>query len=470
MSRSVLAAPRTWRDELSATSWSAWTLALFAVASHALLLAGVPLPPWLLACAGALALAVRRPQAPAIGRGAAIAVVAAAALIAYGATATTDRIWDGFTTWTANARRLALDGTLDHPWFADRDVYISARGYPMLQPALLAQTMQWLGERGGRLLFVGIWLALVGGLARGLTRAGLAPRLRDCAVVGLALVPVFVEGGEGGADSGYADMLVAAVLLHAALAVAADLALPAALTAVALPLCKAEGAMLALILVAVAGLAGRRRAALGLAVGAAVALALWAPIQQRLLAPGSAWGVESLLRAMAPLTLAGVGMALRRVPLWAGLLVIAAVAAVLAAGGIFGAASIGRTAQRIAKLDLDWSAMPRILGRLAIELLSPRGVGFTFAVVVATGVVAARRRRLGDAAPLLAAIALGLVAIAAFVASKPADQLVGFLRHGVGRYVSHWLGVAWLACGLMWARLGATTPSPVHGARLGPSA
>jgi hypothetical protein len=102
--------------------------------------------------------------------------------------------------------------------------------------------------------------------------------------------------------------------------------------------------------------------------------------------------------------------------------------------------------------------MPRILGRLAIELLSPREVGFTFVVLAVTGCLAARRRRLGDAAPLLAAIALGLVAIVAFVASKPGDQLDGFLRHGVGRYLSQWLGVAWLACGLMWAKMATATP------------
>lgn len=449
----------TLRAEFDATSWAAWTLALFTVAAHGLMFAGGSLGPWLLPAAGAGAALLRRPQPPTIGLLASGICLAAAAMIAYGAVATTDRIWDGFTTWTANARRLALDGTLRHPWFVDRDVYVSARGYPLLQPALLAQTMQWLGERGGRLLFVGIWAAMVAGLARGLQQSGLAPRLRDGAVVGLALVPAFVEGGEGGADSGYADLLVAAVLLHAAVAVAGNRALAAALAGVALPLCKAEGAMLAMILVAVASLAGRRRAALGLATGAAIALALWTPVQQRLLAPGGAATTALALRPLAPLAIAGVGVALRRVPLWMGLVVVAAVAAGLAASGAFGNSSIGRTAQRLASLDLDWSAMPRILGRLAIELLSPREVGFTFVMLAVTGCLAARRRRLGDAAPLLAAIALGLVAIVAFVASKPGDQLDGFLRHGIGRYLSQWLGVAWLACGLMWAKMATTTPS-----------
>lgn len=443
-------------------STAAWCLALFALGSHAAMATGTPLAPWLLPACAAVALALRRPRVPELGPLATIACLLAAAMIAHGAVATTDRIWDGFTTWTANARRLAIDGTLAQPWFADRDVYVSARGYPLLQPALLAQAMHWLGERGGRLLFVGVWVAMVAGLARGLRMAGLAPRLRDAAVVGLALTPAFVEGGEGGADSGYADLLVAAVLLHAAIAVAGNRALAGALAGVALPLCKAEGAMLALVLVAVASLAGRRRAALGVAIGAAIALALWTPVQQRLLAPGSSLTAAHALRPLAPLAIAGIGVALRRVPMWLGLVAIAAVAAGLATTGAFGATSIGRTAQRLTALDLDWAAAPRILGRVAIELLSPREVGFSFVVLGVTAAIAARRRRLGDAAPLLAAIALGLVAIVAFVASKPAEQLDGFLRHGIGRYLAQWLGVAWLACGLMWARMAAA-PTPAAG-------
>lgn len=444
---------------LASTSWMAWCLALFAVASHAALATGTPLSPWLLPATLVVALALRRPQAPPIGRVAAVACVAAAAAIAYGATATTDRRWDGFTTWTANARRLALDGTLQQPWFVDRDVFVTARGYPLLQPALLAQTTQWLGEHGGRLLFVGIWVAMIAGLARGLQRAGLAPRLRDAAVVGLALTPVFAEGGEGGADSGYADLLVAAVMLHAAVAVAGNRGLVGALAAVALPLCKAEGTMLALVLVAVASLAGRMRAAIGVAAGATAALALWTPVQQRLVAPGSELALAHSLRPLAPMAIAGVGLALRRVPLWLGLVAIAAVAAALAAGGAFGVSSVGRTAQRLAAFDLDWSAVPRVVGCLALELLSLRDVGFTFVVLGVTAGIAARRRRLGDAAPLLAAIALGLLAIAAFVAGKPADQVDNYLQHGMRRYLSQWLGVAWLACGLMWARMAKATPS-----------
>jgi hypothetical protein len=97
---------------------------------------------------------------------------AALAAITWGSVATDSRVWDGFVAWGATAKWLALDGSLQQPVFTEGATYLPSRGYPLLQPALLAQTMTWLGPLGGRLLFPCLWLSMLLTVARTLHARG----------------------------------------------------------------------------------------------------------------------------------------------------------------------------------------------------------------------------------------------------------------------------------------------------------
>jgi len=437
--------------------WSLWWIALVASIAHPLLLVGLPIGPGLLLLTGLAAAAIHRPQRPRFDRPVVAGVLAIAAiLIAYGAIATPDRSWDGLATWTANAKWLALDGTLDQPYFRDPDVFHYARGYPLLQPILLALGMMSFGELGGRVLFPLLWLLLVTGLDAPLERAGLDARPRRLAVLGLALTPLFLEPGGGGAASGFADLLVAALVLHAAVALVEDRPTLAAVTGLLLPMAKTEGVVHALILLGLAALAGRRRAAVGSALGACIGLALSVPLQQQLRSPGSTAGWASLLPATVPLVVLALGLGIghRRTR-------TAAIAAMLIAPagllwlGAFERTVIGQTLQNLARFDLEFSALPAILGQGLLNLVHVRKLGLTFVLVAATAFIVSRRCGLGPLRPLFAALVLAGTAIVLYLADRPPEAIDLFLREGMVRYTAQWVGPAWLLIGLGWARLAA---------------
>lgn len=458
----------------SSVPWAVWTMALTAVAGHLGLLLGVPLGPWLLPAAATAALALNRPRVPVFGRWPIAAVVAVAALaITWGSVATLDRSWDGLATWTANARWLAVDGTLAQPYFRDPAVLNYGRGYPLLQPLLLAQGMSWLGEHGARVLFPLLWLLLVGTLAGALRRTTLPSRQQEIVVLGLALVPILVEPGGGSAESGFADLLVAAVLLLVSVAMVENRALLSLVAGLLLPLTKNEGTVYSLLFVVVAYVAGRRRAAVGIAAGSFGALSLWAPLQQQLLAPDEPLGLGAFLPALlGPAVLAGLGVgcafATRTARGFARATSFAILA--LAAGVVFGSGQFARTAighalQSLVRLDVEWSNLLEILGGGIANLVFVRKLGLTFAILIAAWVLARRRGGVGLAGPPLWAILSGHVAILAFLACRPYEALDLFLREGLVRYMAQWIGVCWLAIGLLWL-----PPEPVRAldARAGP--
>lgn len=436
--------------------WLLATLALFALAAHPLWLFGLPLPAWLLAACGlgALPLARRELRPPRLGPVGLAASLLALAAITWGACATDSRVWDGFVAWGATAKWLALDGSLRHPVFVEGATYLPSRGYPLLQPALLAQTMAWLGPLGGRLLFPCLWLSLLLTLARTLHARGAAPRTIGLCVAALALLPALAEGREGAADSGYADLLVGVLLAHAAAALLRGNALAFALACLLLPMAKNEGIVHASVLVACAAAVGGSAVPRAGAVGAAAGLLLWAPLQARLAAPGGDPGLGWLALPLVPLAALalGVGLAQRRWRLPLALGGVAAAIAVVAAGG-FAANALGGTFARLARLDVPWSELPRIAGRVLYEAIHPVKVGLTFLLPAAVALALRRRGiALDGVGALLAAIGVGLLAILAFVALGPAHLRDDFLRTGVDRYVSQWVGVAWLAAGALLAR------------------
>jgi hypothetical protein len=435
--------------------WLLTTLALFALATHPLWLLGLPLPPWLLAACGlaALPLARRDVRPQSLGAVGLAALLSALAAITWGSVATDSRVWDGFVAWGATAKWLALDGSLQQQVFTEGAAYLPSRGYPLLQPALLAQTMAWFGPLGGRLLFPCLWLSMLLMVARTLRARGAPPRTVGLCIAALALLPAMTEGREGAADSGYADLLVAVLLTHAAAALLRDRRLAFALACLLLPMAKNEGLVHASVLVACAAARGGGAVALAGAIGTAVGLLLWAPLQARLAAPGSASGAAWLALPLVPVAALafGAGLARRRwrLPLALGSL---AVAGAIAAFGGFAATALGGAFAALGRFEVPWTELPRIAGRVFYEAIHPVKVGLTFLLPF---VVAAWLRRRGVAldgtGALLAAIGVALLAIVAFVALGPVQLRSDFLRTGVDRYVAQWVGVGWLAAGALLA-------------------
>lgn len=442
--------------------WLLATLALFAVAAHPLLALGVPLPAWLLALCGVAALPLARGELrpPATGRLGGAALLLAVGAIAWGAVATDSRVWDGFVAWGNTAKWLAVDGTLQQPVFTEQAAFLPSRGYPLLQPALLAQTCAWLGPLGGRLLFPCLWLSAVLTLARTLHERRLPARTVALCVVAFALLPAFVEGREGGADSGYADLLVAVLLTHAAAALLRGQALALALACLLLPTAKTEGVVHVALLVACAAARGGRGLAVAGASGATLGLLLWAPLQARLSAAGAEPGLGWLTLPLVPsAALAiGVGLSLRQWRLPIALGGLAVTGAIVALGG-FAATTLGPAFGNLAQLQVPWGELPRIAARVLYEAIHPVKAGATFLLPVAAAALLRHRRgALGDGGTLLLAIGLGFAAIATFVALGPPQLLDSFLRTGVDRYVAQWAGVGWLAAGALLAQLAAAKP------------
>ena len=435
--------------------FSLWLLAWVGLIAHPLLFFGIPLGAWLLPLATTLAWTCCRPRPVDLGQWPVWIIIALVTLgITYGAIATMDRSWDGLATWTANARWLSVDGTLEHPYFRDLDVFNYGRAYPLLQPILLAQAMTWLGEHGGRLLFPALWLLLVTSLAPPLRRAGLTGRPLNLMVLGLALVPIFIEPGSGGAASGFADLLVAILILYATIAVAENLGIQAMLACLLLPMAKNEGFAYALIIVTVAAFACRHAAARGAAVGSILGLVIWLPLQSQLIQPEAPFSAATLSLAAAPALAwclaTTVSKSRSKILL---LVLVIALAAGLTALATLEHTSIGFAVRRLTTLDFERSNLLQIAVAGLSQFVFVRKLGLTFLILIAVAGVLYRRRLLGDLRPLFAILTLAGAAITAFLITRNPESLNLFLKEGITRYTAQWIGAAWLIIGLGIARL-----------------
>ncbi|MGC6489349.1 MAG: hypothetical protein ACON4Z_17005 [Planctomycetota bacterium] len=423
-----------------------------------LLLSGASIGSWLLPAALIVAALLKLPALPNLGHPAltSLAVVGSLA-ITYGSVATLDRSWDGLATWTANARWLAVDGSLNHPYFSDSNVFNYARGYPLFQPILLALGIGWLGDHGARVLFPLLWLLLTLALPAPLRRAGLNDRAMRIAVSGLLLVPFFLEPGGGGADSGFADLLVAALLLHAVIGLTEDRPGLTACACLLLPMAKVEGTIHVLNILIIAALSGRRRSAVGGTVGGTIGLALTVPLQHLVRQPDFALPAESLVQLLAPASVLLLGTALRT--LRSRSLALASLVIALAALILLGRAADTPAAwglPRLLQIRVDIAAIPQITGHGLLTLVQVKEFGLTFGLTVATGLVVAWRQSLGPLRPLVAVQLIGFAAVVVYLSSRPAEVLDLFLREGLPRYLAQWVGAAWLFIGLGWARIQPT--------------
>lgn len=445
--------------------FSVLVITFVAVLGHGQLLAGMPISRWSLPVAAALALLLRRPQLPRFDGWLPTAIAAAGFLaIAYGSLATMDRSWDGFATWSLTARHLTAGATLDHPYFANPAVYQAARGYPLLQPMLLQQASLWLGAQGGRILFPVLWLLLLMAVRAPLSALGVPGRVRTLAIAGLGLVPVFTEPGHGSAESGFAELLVALLSTHAAAAILLRQPALALCIGLCLPLAKHEGTLHLLLLVPVATLAGAGRTSLALAIGSAVALLGWIPMQTRLgmrTQPGP-W--LAIAAASLPLAAFVWGAALRscRSHRIAVLCILLAPLLPFAVAPWLPAAMAELPARWIAGSP-TWAAVGKVALALGEQLIWMRRVGLTFVLVLGAAWFLYRRRHQHRTtwaltAPLFAYLASWWLLVGLFLLTLPSEDLPLFLKEGTGRYLSQVVGIAWLTVG---TSLGAPTQRSV---------
>ncbi len=425
----------------------AMTLTVLA-GGGALLLWG-RVPPFVLPVALVVAaLAVRprdlpAPTLPLLGL-----LVATTAPLVFGALATDDRSWDGFTTWTLQARFL-LEGDLGQPFVRDAAVLNCARGYPLLQPLLLSQCMHLLGPGGGRVVLPLLYLLALLALATPLRQVGVAMRWRGVALAALALLPIVLGPGHGAADSGFAEVLVLALLTAGGGALLLDQPQLAALVAFLLPHAKHEGTPQALLLVLVAAALGRWRAARGACLGAALGLGLWLPLQARLLpaeGPGMAGPWLALLGAALPCCALLLGRALagrRQGGTVAAILGVAAVAWLVTC--LWPSAS---------PLRLVFGAhggvvtTPAAVGDIVLgigqQLVWVRKFGFTFPLLLLCVWLGWRRGGLAPVRPLLWLLLLAAGGVLLLLLTRPPATLALFLKEGLPRYTLQLTGIAWL--------------------------
>ena len=448
-------------------------LTLLAVPGLAVLFTGGVPSPWLLPGATAIVLAVGWVR---LGRGphsvaasgpwttgtklTLLAVVAGAVAIGWGCLATTERSWDGFATWGLVARQLLAGASLGDPVFADPAVFTYARGYPLLLPLGMQQLGGWLGADGMRLFHVVVWLLLLDGVRHAIAAGGGDRRMVRLGVLGAALVPLFVEPGHGSAESGFADLLVAALVAQALGAQLAGSTRAALCVGLLLPMAKNEGALHLALWIAAAAAARQRGVANGFVAGGVLALAAWLPVQQQLREPGApvVWAAAMF----APLALlVGARAAGTLAARWPrSTLVALAAAAVLALGTL-----PGQLRDILdATFAVDVAAAPGVLAAVLGEACWLRRFGATFpALFLATAAAWGRRRTHAAWSrlwPGSAVVATFVAAIVGFLLVVPEHKRALFVREGIGRYLSHLVGLAWIVVPLAVLTPAEAPPQP----------
>ncbi len=451
-------------------------LALYAVASHALLLLGIPLPralfpgvvlvsvafAWMLRCPETVA---QRDEAGNWPRIVAIFAVVTlgfgVGILVYGSVVTVDRSWDGLVSWSLRAAYLAPPADLTVPFFADPGVYAHSKQYPLLQPLCLGACQSLLGVQPGRLFFPALYLAFLLLVANTVRARGLSRGWTWLVVASFGLTPMWFSRGGGSVDSGYAELFLAYLLAVAAAGVLLERPLFLACAAFCLPLVKPEGLPygVLLCLVTLMGAPGRRlhyTATLSLAG----ALLLWLPLQARIVgaAPGMGtvlWplmGAAVLLSGKELLIRAKVG---RRTLWWGGLAAaMVCVALAIAFQGELALSHSPVLRDFATNLD-DLGGRVRNLPRLVVGVLEGIAIVRKFGVVFLLLAFLMLVKSAGTApSGALAAFWLGGVALTCLaVFLSPETDLDHEFRSRFDRLLLHWVGVGWLLAGPWAARL-----------------
>jgi len=437
--------------------------ACLGVAGSCWLLMHGTVPDWLLPVAIAIGLAAAclhrpAPLAPsaATPRWQTILIVLALAglvtIMAYGALATESRHWDGVVAWDLKAKALAVEPTLEQPFFRDAAVYSHSRDYPLLQPLALALAERW--GLPGRLLFPAAYLSILIAVAAAARRAGCSNR--SALLFGLAcgVTPMFIAPASGGFDSGYADGMLAASLAAVALGVTSRAPVFVAIGTLVMVMQKPEGLPYAGILAAAFWL-GRdtvmlRASAIAGAAGGAIVLALQHDLHS--FGHPTQIGPTFLVVFASAAVALGLDLALRRFGTswrWrAGSLLVAAplafVSLALANGGdgVVGThlANVDQVGDRLERL-------PRVLLFMLHWTLGSGRFALTFWLPVVIGF--AQWRCSGTVAPALRTWFLLAVPVccAPFLLA-PIEDLEHHLRSTMPRLLLHWCGVMWIWSGV----------------------
>ncbi len=388
-----------------------------------------------------------------------LALAVLVALVAGGALATGSRHWDGMVLWDVRAQILAAEPTLDQPYFRDTGVYCHSRDYPLLQPFAIASLERLTGA--GRLLFpllLACFAALVGIGARRVGTPAWLPWIMALACAG---TPMLVNPSGGGADSGYADLLLATCVAAMAVGIARDQPLVLALGALLAIASKPEGLVVALLPIVVALARGARAQLHAAVAGYTVGMLSWLSLRARL-----HWGIsEPSWEYFAVLGLAaaliGVDAFLRRVgarPRQRGLLTLSvgafAAIAVLVLPIEWDAVdtAIGHYLGERGRLSGRLLQLPAILGGFVEHGVLRLNFGVTFVLPVLAAWALWRTHR--PPPPRLwacaAFVGLGLAAILAPFLLSPEPDLRHHLRASMARLQLHWLGATWiLTAGLL---------------------
>jgi hypothetical protein len=442
-------------------------LAAFGVVGLTLLSLRLTVPTWLLpACvlAGVFAARPRDPGAvlaPSprwlpFTAGALLAVAVAA--VAYGSFATLSRHWDGAAVWDVKVLYLRSSLSLEQPYFRDGGIYTHSRDYPLLQPLTMAALDRLAGEPAGRALFPLAYAMLVGLLWTALRRLGDGRLAIGCALA-CALTPMLVTPTSGGADSGYADLLLAVCCTTMAAGLGTGdgrlLGIGAALAVMTKP----EGLCWAAMPVALTFLRGERNLLRGSLSGFLLGAAAWLPLRQQLQSPGSpaihlvTWGLllgfgAAVLGVDAWLARAGASARRRWCCglLLAPLVLLALPLLVLLLGDPGGTVRVYfgeplRALQRLPRLPAI------VVGLLDCALLK---LGFACTFWLLPLAWWWRRRAGAPATTRLGAfVAVGLAGTLAPFLLSPETDLDHHLKSSMARLLLHWLGPAWLAIGAL---------------------
>jgi hypothetical protein len=409
-------------------------------------------------CVGSTSL-VQRGERPWL-LGGVVLVVGVAALVAWGALATASRTWDGAAMWDVKAALLTERLTLEQPAFCDPGILLHSRDYPLLQPVLIAALERWTGA--GRLLFPLVFATHTALLFVLLRRAGVALRFAVAMAVAFAVTPMVLSPSGGGADSGYAEPLLAlAVTATVGGLVGADRLLVVVGIAL-LVWAKPEGGLYGALAVAMAWLRNGRGPMLAATSSWCAAMALWLVVQRELLTFGRGGFAGELPGAV--LAIGGAVVATHRlVPntrhrtwLLAGVAAAGALTLPLVlphldlGGGVFAGFASGAT-----RIGERLAEAPRILFGIANWAWLRGRFGLAFVAVV---VVAWRLRGDRTRDPLRwLVLAAGIVVLPFLLA--PFDDLDAHIRASMPRLLCHHVGVAWLAIGLCCSASQPNSPT-----------
>lgn len=458
-------------------------MAIYGVAMHALWLWGGALDglarPALAGCCGAVGFAlvhrVSRRRAPVLGPAAPRSLQIAFALLAlavfvplfWGCVELPAREWDGYAMWELRARQLAGAGGLTRPFFVEAGVYAPSRGYPLLQPLLVADASRLVGYPASRVLylfFFALHLCCVHAL--------LATRLsRGGALLGsifVMLTPAWIGPGSASVDSGYGELLLSTAILGicAGFPVRDERDPPAlswlaAACFVVLPMIKPEGSVYGVLalLVGLRSISARPFVAFALALSLGSVLA--STLGARLLFVEAAWTDRGLSLGLdlLPLVLLLVRLALgsfaARPPAWIWLGAIPLVRLAFLAlepqglGGPLAVVFDGGLARAYARL----ADLPGLVAGIVGVFLNLRSFALLWPLLACVLVFQRWRVSVADR-KLLLFVAAGLAACTVALLMVPEADLEHELRSRYGRLVLHWCGPAWIVV------LGACVTAP----------